>query len=146
MTFENLKCSIVIISSVSIVFDISIIWLIIDVVCIFIRFRVGVISLIGISSKIIPQCRILIISHGFEFSIGEEAIDHSEHIIGKAEDGICIDVAVKRCKSAWIFSVLDRREKEAHEGNCEKNSYEDEEHQNLIAALVLDHVQNEDKD
>ncbi len=93
MAFEYLKSSIIIVSLVPIVFNIAIIRLVVDLVSIFLWFSIRVVSFSGISSKIIPQGRVLVIGNSLELPVGEEAIDHSENIIHKTDDGIGIDIA-----------------------------------------------------
>jgi hypothetical protein len=87
----------------------------------------------------------LIKGNGFEFSVGVEAVDHGEDIVDKADDRVDVDELIHGGEGIGVSAILDGGEEVDHEGNCEEDGDEDEEHHGLVAALVLDHVEDEDE-
>jgi hypothetical protein len=139
---------VVVISFLAVILDIPIIGLIVHVsdvgVLLFCMFAcVSVDVLTSFALKVIPESWVLIKGDALELPIGVEAEDEREEVVGKADDGHCVDVLIFSAVGAGIDLVLDRRHKVDHEGHCKEDADEDVEHDSLVAALVLDDVEDE---
>ena len=138
----------VVISFFAVILDISIIGLIVHVsdvgVLLFCMFAsIPSYVLAPFALKVIPESWVLIEGDALELPIGVEAEDECEEVVGKADDGDGVDVLIFSAVGAGIDLVLNRRHKVDHEGHCKEDADKDVEHDSLVAALVLDHVEDE---
>jgi hypothetical protein len=143
LTFENLESTVIIVPSVTIVLYVSIIGLVIYSVRIIILW--WIVSLLSFSTfKKVSQSWIFIKSDSFKLSIREEAIDHGCDIINETNYRVCVNKFIERgCRSS---TILNWRKEVYHKRYSKEKWNKDEKHHPLIAALVLDHVQDEDEE
>lgn len=150
LSFEHLESTVIVIPFVAIIVDITVVRIVVHVshviLVIAVVFLVSGLRIIVASFEVAPKSGIFIECDGFEFAVGIEAEDHEEDVVGEADDGVCVDELVDACVGGWVCAVLDGGEEEDHEGDCEEDADEDEEHHELVAALVLDHPDDEDEE
>lgn len=152
LTFEDFKSAMVIIPFVAIIVYISVIGLYIDVpdiVILLILISVAILSVSisrVLSLEVSSKGWIFIKSNGFELAIGVEKEDDDENIVDEANDGIDIVKLIHSVVCAWVCSILNGCEEVYHEGYCEEDADKDEDHDALIAALMLDHPENHDEE
>ena len=133
----------IVVSFLFIVFNISIIGLIVNFSYIVIFCCWSIFSSLAsiFSSEVISKGWILVKGHRFKLTIGIEAKDSCKDIIGKAYDGVCVNIFEFAASKAEIFSVLDGREKVNHKDYGKINAEKDVEHKALVTALMLNSVQ-----
>lgn len=148
-----------IVSSISVVVDISVVSFVIHISHVLllwsfvILFASRVVTCVA-SFKVVSECWVFVEGNGFEFAIGVEAENHDEGIIYKADDWIDIDVFIDSIYgvsfnvnvSEGVDLILDGGQEIDQEGHCEEDAEEDEEHDALVAALVLNHPDDQDEE
>ena len=137
----------IIIPSLSIILNISIVGIIINISHILILiFGFAIAISFDVSLEVISQCWILIKSNSFEFSIGIETKDHSEEIVDKANDWDCIVIFLFACVSTDVSFVLNGSQEEYQVSYCKENTNKYEQHYYLITTLMLATVKDQQEE
>lgn len=146
MALENLKRTVIVISPLAIVINVAVVRLIVNSM----RISVLLLRSFGLLPlcpfKIVAQCWVLIECDCLELPIRIEAVYHSEDIIQEANNGICVNELIHGGQCIGVFAILYGSKEVDHKGNSEEEGDEDEKHHGLVAALVLDHVEDEDEE
>jgi hypothetical protein len=148
LTFENFKSSIIIIPFPFIIRNIAVVDVIIDGLSCFV-----IVGILGrwlfdpiIIFKVVPECGVISIVNGLEFTIGVEAEDCAEGIVDETKDRVTINKLLHAGIATNIVLVLNGGEEEDHEIDGEEDTDEDVDHDDLIAELVLHDVEQEEKE
>lgn len=123
----------IVISLMLVVYDFAVIDFIIHGICVFIHGVLLQILWLFISGEVGPEGGIGIVLDGLELSVGIEAENGTEGIVGEAEDGISIAKLLHAGIRGKIGLVLNGGEEVDHEIYGEEDADEDKDHYHLIA-------------
>jgi len=146
LSLKYLESSVIIISFLFIIINISIVYIIIDFFNVSVVIYLVPIVYLLLLFKIISKCWILIIGNCFKLTIRIETEYHTKTIVNETEDWISINEFFHWRVSWNIISILYGSQEINSKINSKENADKDVNHYDLVTDLMLNDIKNEEEE